>query len=121
MKNIFYTDWRYGNILLYVAIIICFSSIAYYNLRFGFSMSSDSERFSRWADDLIRLDFNLYEFFSIDKANHRPSLFFFSIPVVLIALCKIIFVNEWQFAFLLLNLILVFFSLIIFVKSLLLI
>ena len=121
MKNIFSTQWKFGNMLLYIAIVVCFLLIAYYHLNSGFSMSSDSERFSRWADDLIRLDFNLYEFFSIDKASHRPSLFFFSVPVVLIALCKVIFVNEWQFAFLILNLSLVFFSLIIFVKCLLLI
>jgi len=121
MKNIFSTQWKYGNMLLYIAIVVCFSLIAYYHLNSGFSMSSDSERFSKWADDLIRLDFNLYEFFSIDKASHRPSLFFFSVPVFLIALCKVMFVNEWQFAFLILNLSLVFLSLIFFVKCLLLI
>ena len=77
MKNIFSTQWKYGNMLLYIVILVCFSLIAYYHLNSGFSMSSDSERFSKWADDLIRLDFNLYKFFSIDKAYHRPSLFFF--------------------------------------------
>ena len=41
--------------------------------------------------------------------------------MVLIALCKVVFVSEWQFAFLILNLSLVFFSLILFVKCLLLI
>ena len=121
MKNIFSTQWKYGNMLLYIAIVVCFSLIAYYHLNSGYSMSSDSKRFSRWADYLIRLDFNLYEFFSIDKNSDMPPLFFFSVPVVLIALCKVIFFNEWQFAFLILNLSFVFFSLIIFVKSLLLI
>ena len=121
MKNIFSTEWKYENILLNIVIVVCFSLIAYHHLNSGYSMSSDSKRFSRWADDLIRLNFNLYEFFSIDKAYHRPSLFFFSVPVLLIALCKVIFVNEWQFAFLILNLSLVFFTLIIFVKCLLLI
>ena len=121
MKNIFSTEWKYENMLLYTVIVVCFSLIAYYHLNSGYSMSSDSKRFSRWADDLIRLNFNLYEFFSIDKAYHRPSLFFFSVPVLLIALCKVIFVNEWQFAFLLFNLTLVFLSLLIFTKSLLLI
>ena len=121
MKNIFSTQWRYANIFLYVSIIISFSVFLYYHLSLGFSMSSDSERFSRWADDLIRLNFNLLEFFSLDKVSYRPSLFFFSIPVVLIALCKLIFVSEWQFAFLLLNQLLIFFSLIIFTKNLLLI
>ena len=119
MKRIISTEWKHGNKLIYFSVLFCFLLIAYYHLRSGFSMSSDSERFSRWADDLIRLDFNLYEFLSIDKNDHRPSLFFFSVPVTLIALCKIIFVNEWQFAFLILNLVLVFLSLIIFTKSLL--
>jgi hypothetical protein len=121
MKNIFSKKWKYEIILLYLVFTACFSLIAYYHLRSGFSMSTDSARFSRWADELIRLNFNFYEFFSIDKAHHRPSLFFFSVPVLLIALCKIIFVYEWQFAFLIFNLTLVFLSLVIFTKSLLLI
>ena len=121
MKNILSDQLKYGSMLLYTTIIVCFSLIAYYHLSSGFSMSSDSERFSRWADDLIKLNFNFYHFFSIDKISIRPHLIFFSVPVLLIALCKVIFVNEWQFAFLILNLSLVFFSLNIFVKCLLLI
>lgn len=121
MKDILSNDWKYKNKILYLSILLSFILIAYYILRSGFSMSPDSERFSRWADTLISLNFNLFEFFSIDKVAHRPSLFFFSIPVILIALCKVIFVNEWQFFFLLFNLLLVFFSLIIFTKTLLLI
>jgi len=121
MKNILSNEWKYKNKILYLSILLSFIIIAYYILRSGFSMSSDSERFSRWADTLISLNFNLFEFFSIDKVAHRPSLFFFSIPVILIALCKVIFVNEWQFFFLLFNLLLIFFSLIIFTKTLLLI
>ena len=121
MKNIFSKSWRYGNIFLLILFILSFSLIALYILYSGFSMSSDSQRFSIWADDLIRLKFNFYDFFLIEKISLRPHLFFFSLPVSLIALCKVIFVNNWQFAFLLLNLLLVFCSLIIFVKSLLLI
>jgi len=121
MKNIFSTKWKYENKFLYLIVLICFSVIAYYHLSSGYSMSSDSERYSRWADDLIRFDFNFYDFFLIDTIEIRPHLLFFSVPVFLIALCKVLFVNEWQFAFLLLNLSLVFFSLIIFVKCLLLV
>ena len=121
MKNIFCSDWKYGNVILYLTMLVCFSLIAFYNLSSGFVMSSDSVRFSRWADELINFNFNFNEFFSIDRAYHRPHLFFFSVPVALISLCKVLFVNEWQFAFLLTNLLLVFFSLIIFVKCLLLI
>ena len=121
MKNIFSTQWKYENMLLYIAIVVCFSLIAYYHLNSGYSMSGDSKRFSSWADDLIKLNFNFYDFFLIDKSGIRPHLLFASVPVLLIALCKMMFVNEWQFAFLILNLSLVFFSLIIFVRCLLLI
>ena len=121
LKYIFSNNWKYRDSILFLGILVCFSLIANYHLTLGFSMSSDSARFSRWADDLIRLNFNFFDFYSIDKASHRPSLFFFSIPVLSISLCKVFFVNEWQFAFLILNLILVFFSLLIFVKVLLLI
>ena len=121
MKNIFSAKWKYENKFLYLIVLICFSLIAYYHLSSGYSMSSDSQRYSRWADDLIRFNFNFYDFFLIDTIEIRPHLLFFSVPVFLIALCKVLFVNEWQFAFLLLNLSLVFFSLIIFVKCLLLV
>ena len=77
LQNILASNWKYRNSFLFLAILVCFSLIAYYHLRLSFSMSSDSVRFSRWADDLIRLNFNFFEFYSIDKASHRPSLFFF--------------------------------------------
>ena len=121
MKNIFSQEYKYANLVLSLSILICFLIIVYYHLSSGFVMSSDSERFSRWADELIKLNFNLFDFFSIDKASHRPSLFFFSVPVISIALCKLLFVNEWQFAFLIFNLSLLFFSLLIYSKTLLLI
>lgn len=120
-KNILSSEWEYGTSILYFSLFACYSIIAIYILESGYSMSSDSERFSKWADDLIKFNFNLFEFYSIDKDYHRPNLFFFSIPVILIAICKLIFVNEWQFAFLLLNLVFVLFSIIIFINILLLI
>ena len=121
MKNIFSYDYENSKTILYASLLSCYAIIALYTLNTGFSMSTDSHRFSRWADDLINFNFNLFEFYNIDKADHRPNLFFFSLPVILIALCKVLFASEWQFAFLLLNLILVFFSLLIFIKILLII
>jgi len=121
INEIISKNWKHKNKILYLSVLLTFLLIAYYILRSGFVMSSDSMRFSRWADILISLDFNLYEFFLIEKANHRPPLFFFSLPVLLIALSKVIFSSEWQFSFLILNIFLVFFSLIIFIKCLLLI
>jgi hypothetical protein len=121
VNDIMSARFRHANKILYFSIFLCFSFIAFYILKSGFSMSTDSERYSRWADKLIDLNFNIYEFFLIDKSSHRPSLFFSLLPVLLISLSKIIFVNEWQFSFLLLNLFLVFFSLMIIVKILLII
>ena len=60
MKNIFSAKWKYENKFLYLIILICFSFIAYYHLSSGYSMSSDSQRYSRWADDLIQLNFNFF-------------------------------------------------------------
>ena len=56
MKNIFSSDWKYGNKLLLISILICASLIAYYHLRLGYSMSGDSHRFSRWADETAVLE-----------------------------------------------------------------
>ena len=119
MKFFLYTKWKYENYFLYISILSCFSLIAYYHLSSGFIMSSDSFRYEKWADILISFDFNLFEFFLIDKVPNRPPLFFSLIPVLLISLCKMIFVNDWQFVFFLLNLSFLFFSLIIFTKCLL--
>ena len=83
MKNIFSNEWKYGNKLLYITILICFSLIAYYHLNSGYSMSGDSKRFSRWADNLIKLNFNFYDFFLIDKTDIRPHLLFRFSPCVI--------------------------------------
>ena len=121
MKEFIFTKFNFKKNHLYLLLLLSFFIIAYYHLSSGFSMAGDSQRFSRWADELIKFNFNFYDFFSIEKDDHRPPLFFFSLPVFLIALCKVFFGNEWQFAFLILNLLFLFFSLILFVKSLLLI
>ncbi len=118
MNYIFQIFIKQENKILYISILITFLLISFYNLSSGFVMSSDSYRFTRWADSLIKLNFNFYEFFLLEKTPNRPSLFFFSVPVFLIALCKVLFGNGWQLYFLFLNLSLLLFSLIFFVKSL---
>ncbi len=106
---------------LYLSVFLVFIVISFYHLSIGFHMSSDSYRFSRWADDLIKLNFNYFDFFAIEKGDHRPHLYFFSVPVSLTGLSKVFFASDWQIAFLSFNLVLLFFSLIIFVNSLMLI
>ena len=117
IKKVFSSQWEHGIKLLYVSILLSFSLIAYYNLDFGFLMSSDSYGYAKWADDLIKLDFNLFNFYS-QSATDNPN-YIYTIPVILISLSKFFFDSEWQYAFMVINLILVFFSLVIFSKSLL--
>ncbi len=118
MKFFFTYLFKNDNKVLYLTLLFSFFVICFYHISSGYSISSDSKRLSMWADQLIELNFNFYDFFLIDKSLLRPHLLLFSVPVFFIAICKIFFVNEWQFAFLLFNLILIFISLIIFVKSL---
>ena len=65
-------------------------------------MSSDSESYSEWADILIELNFNFYKYFS-QNTFINPN-YIYTIPVLLIALLKILFEIKWQFAFMNLNL-----------------
>ena len=116
MKKIFSTNYKYGNKILYLSILICFSLITLYNVKIGFIMSPDSNTFSRWADDLIKLNFNFYEYY-VQNTYIRSNIFY-TIPVLLIAIFKLTFETLWQYAFMTLNLIFVLFSLIIFSRIL---
>ena len=120
MKKFFFKITNLNENHLYFSILLSFFIIACYHLNSGFSMSGDSHKFSRWADDLIKFNFNFYEFY-FKENSERISPFFFTVPVFLIAICKVIFGNGWQYAFLSLNLAFVFFSLMIFSKTLLII
>ena len=63
MKEILSKNWKYGNITLYSIILLSFLFIDYNNLNIGFRMSSYSHTFSRWSDNLISLNFNLYQYY----------------------------------------------------------
>ena len=117
IKIIFSHEWKYGVKLLYLGVFITFSLIAYYNLNIVVIMSPDSGTYSRWADDLIELDFNLYKYY-FQNTFFTPS-YMYTLPVFLVAISKTIFSTEWQIAFIIFNIILVFFSLILFSKTLL--
>ena len=118
IEKIFSRKWRYGFKALYLSFIVCFLLIVYRNLDIGFVMSPDSYTYSSWADDLIKLDFNLVNYYS-QNTFFRPN-YIYTIPVLLIAILKVIFGTGWQYAFLIFDLILVLFSLITFSKILLL-
>lgn len=116
IKQIFHAEWKYGHIILYFTVTLCASLVAYYNFSKGFVVSSDSRLFSSWADDLIRLDFNLYLYYS-QNTFINPN-YIYSIPIILIALSKYFFGAEWQGAFIIINLAFVFFSYMLFSKIL---
>lgn len=118
MKKIFSTDWKYGENVLYFLLTICILAISYYHLSIGYIMSGDSKSYSEWADILIKLNFNLYNYYS-QNTFINPN-YIYTIPVLVIALLKILFGTEWQMAFLYFNLTLIIFSIIIFTKCLLL-
>ena len=112
-KKIISTKWKFGTVILHLTTLISFSIIAYHNLDHGYIMSPDSFNYSIYADELIKLKFNLYDFSSLSTVVNHNSHYTVTVPVILIALSKIIFENSWQYAFILFNLILVFFSLIV--------
>ena len=118
LKEIFSSDWKYGGSVLYFLLTICVLAISYYHLSIGYIMSSDSQSYSEWADILIKLNFNLYKYYS-QNTFINPN-YIYTIPVLVIALLKILFGTEWQMAFLYFNLTLIIFSIIIFTKCLLL-
>lgn len=111
-------EWRFGNIILFLTVLIFFSLLTLYNLNIGSRMSSDSHTFSRWSDNLINLNFNFYLYY-IQNTFGNPN-FMYTIPILLISITKLIFGSEWEYSFMILNLIFVFFSFIIFVKILIL-
>lgn len=118
LKQIISSNWKYGNKILYLLIFVCISLISLYHHKIGFIFSSDSESYSEWADILIELNFNFFKYYS-QNTFINPN-FIYTIPVLVVAILKILFEMKWQFAFMNLNLLLLLFSLILFSKSLLL-
>lgn len=122
MRKIYFTEFKFKEKYLYFSIIISFLIIAYYHLNLGFHMSPDSFKFSRAADDLIKSNLNLFDFYFSNKSgSQRITPIFFTIPILLTAICKILFGHGWHYGFLLFNLMFVLFSIIIFVRTLLII
>lgn len=119
IKEIFSQNWAYGNKTLFLSQIVSFILIAYYNLSNGYVMSPDSNSYSEWADKLIDLNFNLYNYY-LQNTFINPN-YLYTTPVLIIAFIKVLFGAEWQYFFMYFNLGLVFFSIFIFSKSLILI
>lgn len=120
IKDITSPKWEYGNKIFYFVISICFTIIAYYHLNIGPLMSTDSIGYSESGDILIKLNFNLLDYYSQKTISKINPSYIYTVPVILISLLKYFFGDGWQFAFMTVNLILILFSLVIFSKILLL-
>ena len=118
IEKIFSKKSKHSLKVLCLSFTISFSLIAYVNLDVGFVMSPDSFAYSTWADNLIKLDFNLLNFYN-QNAYHRPN-YIYTVPVLIIALSKVLFGTEWQYPFMIFNLFLVLGSFILFYKILML-
>ena len=118
IKKITSPEWKYGNKFFYSTLLICFIIIAYYNINIGPLMSTDSIGYSESGDMLIKLNFNLLDYYSQKTISKINPSYIYTIPVILISLAKYFFGDNWQFAFMIINIILFFFSLILFFKIL---
>ena len=67
-------------------------------------MSPDSYEYSQWADNLIKLDFNLLNYY-LYNTFFTPS-YMYTLPVILVALSKFLFGAYWQYIILTINIIL---------------
>ena len=119
IKEITSSKWEYGNKVFYFTIILCFVVIACYNIKIGPLMSTDSIGYSKSADVLIELNFNLLEYYSQKTISKINPSHIYTIPVILISFTKYFFGDNWQFIFMIINIILFFFSLVIFSRILL--
>ena len=117
LKKFFFNKFIQSKEILLLSFFLTFSVIAYYNLNLGPIMSPDTVvHYSKWADSLIDLNFNLIAFY-YQNPFVAPT-YFYTIPLILMAFTKLIFGSQWQEAFMILNLSFIFFSLIIFIKGL---
>ena len=116
-KKILSEEWIYGTNFLKFSIFFSFLLIAYYNLSKGFVVAPDTADYSKWSDNLISHNLNLLNYYN--QKNFAFQNILYTIPVVLFALAKILFGTDWQNALLAFNISLVFISLILFSKCLL--
>jgi len=118
MKNYLLSQFIGDKKYIYISLLLSFSIIAFYHISNGYVMSPDSYTYSRWADELIKLEFNFISYYA-QNTFIAPS-FFYTTPVLIISLMKVIFEAEWQTAFLIFNLSLLLLSQLLIIKSLLL-
>lgn len=118
LKQILSPEWKHGTKVLIATILISISLIVFYHLNKGLVISPDFKDYSRSVDNLINLNFNFYKYY-INSENNYSLSFFYTLTVFLLAFLKVVSGTAWLNYFVSLNLVLIFFSLIIYSKILL--
>ena len=86
LEEIFSENWKYGITVLNLGILISFCLISYLQSKQRIVMSPDSYSYSRWGDELIKLNFNFIAFYT-DGSFIAPK-YLYTIPVILVAFSK---------------------------------
>ena len=94
MRNFLFYKLLNSKKLLFLSILFTFSAISYYNIRMGpvGITSPDTVTYIGWADSLIDLRFNLYDFYVQNPL--MDTTYYYTIPVLFMALAKFFFGGE---------------------------
>ena len=105
---------------LYLSVFLTLLLIIAYLLNKGpIYTSPDTSLYLKWAESLINLKFNFYDFFK--QNSFAVPIYFYTIQIILVATTNFFFENNWYHVLFGLNLLFVFLSVLFFLKILLMI
>jgi len=97
----------HGRILMQLSFLSVYCFLFFNHWQSGLVLSPDSDDYIIWADQLTALDFNLKRFYQVSQfEGYSP--FFYTVPVLVIAILKQLFLENWQLTFFFLNLAMLF-------------
>jgi hypothetical protein len=99
---------------VWVTFLVIYSILTLVALYQGSMQSPDTGGYSRWADRLISHKFNYVSFFR--DVNFVSPPFFYSLPVTLFAIIKLLMNEQWIIGYQALNLVFLFFALFFYIK-----
>lgn len=103
MSNNLLSLLNYKSVFLFL-FIISISIYAIYITIHGPLLSPDSLTFSSWSDQLIKFNFDINIYLNSFDSTKNPPIFYFAF-IYLLSLVKVFFGDNWQIAFIILNLI----------------
>lgn len=104
-----------GSYLVWGVLVVVYTSIVIYTFYMGSVQSPDTATFIIWAKALTEHKFNLFAYYS-DISFHVPPLFY-TVPTAIFAIFMLVFNDYWITAYMILNLVAVFFVLFLYVKT----